>query len=73
MLYPGYLTRDATFIRGYVQTWYLGDWQSPLMAIVPGTGDVPSSYLPVGSASLANFRTVAIVLTQTIDDNSILP
>src|SRR5262249_38892766 len=32
--YPGYLTRDATFIRGYVQTWYLGDWQSPLMTIV---------------------------------------
>jgi hypothetical protein len=46
--FPGYLTRDATFVRGYVQTWYLGDWQSPLMTIVwwlidplsPGTGSI---------------------------------
>src|SRR5262252_5527275 len=34
VFYPGYLTRDATFVRGYVQTWHLGDWQSPLMTIV---------------------------------------
>ena len=48
VFYPGYLTRDATYIRGYLQTWYLGDWQSPLMTIVwwlidpisPGTGSI---------------------------------
>jgi hypothetical protein len=46
--FPGYLTRDAAFIHGYVQTWHLGDWQSPLMTIVwwlidpvsPGTGSI---------------------------------
>jgi len=48
VFYPGYLTRDATFVRGYVENWYLGDWQSPLMTIVwrlidpisPGTGSI---------------------------------
>ncbi len=46
--FPGYLTRDAAYVRGYVQTWHLGDWQSPLMTIVwwlidpvsPGTGSI---------------------------------
>lgn len=48
VFYPGYLTRDASFVLNYVQTWHLGDWQSPLMTIVwwlidpvaPGTGSV---------------------------------
>src|SRR5262249_10658842 len=46
LFYPGYLTRDATFVRRYLQAGRLGDWQSPLMTIVwwlidpisPGTG-----------------------------------
>src|SRR6516225_5759373 len=31
VFYPGYLTRDAAFVRNYVESWHLGDWQSPLM------------------------------------------
>jgi hypothetical protein len=48
VFFPGYLTRDATYVHTYVQTGYLGDWQSPLMTIVwrlidpisPGSGSV---------------------------------
>ena len=29
VFYPGYLTEDAAYVHGYVQTGYLGDWQSP--------------------------------------------
>jgi hypothetical protein len=32
--FPGYLTRDASFVHSYAQEWYLGDWQSPLMTIL---------------------------------------
>ncbi len=48
VFYPGYLTEDANYIYGYVQQYYLGDWQSPIMTIVwsfidpisPGSGSV---------------------------------
>ncbi len=48
VFYPGYLTEDATYIYGYVQQRYLGDWQSPVMTIVwslidpisPGSGSM---------------------------------
>jgi hypothetical protein len=48
-----YLTRDATYIRGYVQTWYLGDWQSPLMTIVWWLIDPISSAVVGGTMPLA--------------------
>jgi hypothetical protein len=34
VLYPGYMTNDATFVYGFGQEWRFGDWQSPLMSIV---------------------------------------
>lgn len=34
VLYPGYMTHDATFVYKYISDWHLGDWQSPLMTIV---------------------------------------
>jgi hypothetical protein len=48
VFYPGYLTRDATYVYGYVQSGYLGDWQSPLMTLLwslidpisPGSGSM---------------------------------
>jgi hypothetical protein len=48
LLYPGYLTNDATYVHGYVQDWSLGDWQSPLLTMVwwlidpiaPGSGSM---------------------------------
>ena len=48
VFFPGYLTEDATYIYGYVQQHYLGDWQSPVMTIVwslidpisPGSGSM---------------------------------
>ena len=36
LLYPGYLTNDATYVYSYIADWQLGDWQSPLMTIVWG-------------------------------------
>jgi len=67
--YPGYLTRDATFIRGYVQTWYLGDWQSPLMTIVwwlidpiaPGTGSI---FLLAGALYWLGFAIPALTVAR---------
>ena len=69
VLYPGYLTRDATFIRGYVQTWYLGDWQSPLMTIVwrlidpisPGTGSI---FLLVAALYWLGFAILALAVAR---------
>jgi hypothetical protein len=48
LLYPGYLTNDATYVYSYVQDWHLGDWQSPLETVVwwlidpiaPGPGSI---------------------------------
>jgi hypothetical protein len=34
LLYPGYLTNDATYVYSYIQDWHLGDWQSPLETMV---------------------------------------
>ena len=34
LLFPGYLTNDATYVYSYIAQWHLGDWQSPLMTIV---------------------------------------
>ena len=39
LLYPGYLTNDATYVYSYIADWQLGDWQSPLMTIVWGLID----------------------------------
>jgi hypothetical protein len=65
VFYPGYLTRDAAFVRNYVESWHLGDWQSPLMTIVwwlidpiaPGTG---SMFLLVAVLYWLGFATVAL-------------
>ena len=32
--YPGYMTNDATYVHSYIESWSLGDWQSPLMTIL---------------------------------------
>jgi hypothetical protein len=67
--YPGYLTRDATFVRAYVQTWHLGDWQSPLMTIVwwlidpisPGTG---SMFLLIATLYWLGFAIAALAVAR---------
>jgi hypothetical protein len=69
VFYPGYLTRDATFVRGYVETWYLGDWQSPLMTIVwrlidpisPGTGSI---FLLMAALYWLGFATLAVAVAR---------
>jgi hypothetical protein len=48
VLYPGYMTNDATYVYSYIQDWQLGDWQSPLQTmlwwlidpIAPGPGSM---------------------------------
>jgi hypothetical protein len=48
LLYPGYLTNDATYVYSYIQDWHLGDWQSPLETMIwwlidpiaPGPGSI---------------------------------
>jgi len=69
IFYPGYLTRDATFVRSYLQTWHLGDWQSPLMTIVwwlidpisPGTG---SMFLLVAALYWLGFAIAALAVAR---------
>jgi hypothetical protein len=69
VFYPGYLTRDAAFVRHYVETWHLGDWQSPLMTIVwwlidpisPGTG---SMFLLVAALYWLGFAVAALVVAR---------
>jgi len=64
VFYPGYLTEDAAYVHGYVQTGYLGDWQSPLMTIVwrlidpisPGSG---SMFLLIATLYWLGFVIVA--------------
>jgi hypothetical protein len=34
LLYPGYMTNDATYVYSYVPDWQLGDWQSPFLTII---------------------------------------
>jgi hypothetical protein len=67
--FPGYLTRDAAFVYGYVQTWHLGDWQSPLMTIVwwlidpvsPGTGSI---FLLVAASYWLGFAISALAVAR---------
>src|SRR5262249_23656923 len=69
VFHPGYLTRGATFVRNYVETWHLGDWQSPLMTIVwwlidpisPGTG---SMFLVTATLYWLGFAVPALVVAR---------
>ncbi len=69
VLYPGYLTNDAAWVHGYVQAWYLGDWQSPLMTIVwwlidpiaPGSG---SMFLLIAALYWLGFGIVAVTVAR---------
>ncbi len=62
--YPGYLTNDAGYVHDYIRTWYLGDWQSPLMTIMwwlidpisPGSG---SMFLLIVALYWSGFAIVA--------------
>jgi len=67
--YPGYVTADATYIYGYVQSGFLGDWQSPLMTIVwrfidpisPGSG---SMFLLIATLYWAGFTMLALAVAR---------
>jgi hypothetical protein len=69
VFYPGYLTRDATYVYGYVQAWYLGDWQSPLMTIIwrlidpisPGSG---SMFLLIATLYWLGFAVIALAVAR---------
>src|SRR6516165_2822613 len=62
--FPGYLTRDASFVHSYAQEWYLGDWQSPLMTILwrlidpisPGSGSI---FLLIATLYWLSFALIA--------------
>jgi hypothetical protein len=62
--FPGYLTRDASFVHSYAQEWYLGDWQSPLMTILwrlidpisPGSGSI---FLLIATLYWLSFAIIA--------------
>jgi hypothetical protein len=69
LMFPGYLTNDATYVYSYIAQWRLGDWQSPLMTIVwwlidpisPGPGsmfllDITLYWLGFGMIALAVAR-----------------
>src|SRR5215471_10683557 len=65
LLYPGYMTNDATFVYSYIKQWQFGDWQSPLMSmlwwvidpIAPGPG---SMFLLTASLYWIGFALVAL-------------
>jgi hypothetical protein len=67
--YPGYLTADATYVYGYVQSGFLGDWQSPMMTIVwrfidpisPGSG---SMFLLIATLYWAGFAILALAVAR---------
>jgi hypothetical protein len=67
--YPGYLTADATYVYGNVQSGFLGDWQSPLMTIVwsfidpisPGSG---SMFLLIATLYWAGFAILALAVAR---------
>jgi hypothetical protein len=69
VLYPGYLTIDASYVHNYVQRWYFGDWQSPLMTIVwwlidpisPGSG---SMFLLIASLYWLGFAVLALAVAR---------
>jgi hypothetical protein len=69
LLYPGYLTNDATYVHSYIQDWQLGDWQSPLMTLVwwlidpiaPGPG---SMFLLIVTLYWLGFGVVALTVAR---------
>jgi hypothetical protein len=69
LLYPGYLTNDATYVHGYIREWHLGDWQSPLMTMVwwlidpiaPGPG---SMFLLVVVSYWLGFGLIALTVAR---------
>jgi hypothetical protein len=69
LLFPGYLTNDATYVYSYIPDWQLGDWQSPLMTIVwglidpisPGPG---SMFLLVVSLYWLGFGVIALTVAR---------
>ena len=74
LLFPGYLTNDATYVYSYIVRWSLGDWQSPLMTILwwlidpisPGPGSlflliVTLYWLGFGVIALAVARRAALL------------
>jgi hypothetical protein len=69
VLYPGHLTADATYVYGYVQSGYLGDWQSPLMTVVwrfidpisPGSG---SMFLLIATLYWTGFAILGLAVAR---------
>jgi hypothetical protein len=69
LLYPGYLTNDATYVHGYIQDWRLGDWQSPLLTMVwwlidpiaPGPG---SMFLLIVTLYWLGFGLIALAVAR---------
>ncbi|HEY6257600.1 MAG TPA: hypothetical protein VIY51_17590 [Xanthobacteraceae bacterium] len=69
LLYPGYLTNDATYVYGYIAQWRLGDWQSPLMTMVwwlidpisPGPG---SMFLLIVTLYWLGFGVIALAVAR---------
>jgi len=65
VLFPGYLTNDATYVYSYIQDWHLGDWQSPLQTMVwwlidpiaPGPG---SMFLLIVTLYWLGFGVIAL-------------
>ena len=65
LLFPGYLTNDATYVYSYIQDWHLGDWQSPLQTVVwwlidpiaPGPG---SMFLLIVTLYWLGFGVIAL-------------
>jgi hypothetical protein len=55
VLYPGYLTNDATYVHSYIEGWQFGDWQSPLMTVVWGLID------PIAPGSGSMFLLIALL------------
>jgi hypothetical protein len=69
LLYPGYMTNDATYVHGYIQDWQLGDWQSPLQTmlwwlidpIAPGPG---SMFLLIVTLYWLGFGVIALTVAR---------
>jgi hypothetical protein len=69
LLYPGYLTNDATYVHSYIRDWELGDWQSPLMTLVwwlidpiaPGPG---SMFLLIVTLYWLGFGLIALTVAR---------
>src|ERR1700730_6193753 len=69
LLYPGYMTNDATYVYSYIQDWQLGDWQSPLMTMVwwlidpiaPGSG---SMFLLIVTLYWLGFGVIALTVAR---------